>query len=197
MRMPRAGVGGRDPVSISEEQVMAHLDWLMTRSEPGSEMHHLVVASVPPGAVGPLGLPDGGKVEVSVAAIAPVGAEETERFILRSIVATGVELRGKGHEILFVAFGQEFWMVAPQDRDELARRLEARGRLHEHPAVVEATVVYAACRDGRRWQGRRWLTGPRAGETDSVDLLVGGVVAGEGLGMPVAPVLRRFVGLSV
>lgn len=76
---------------------------------------------------------------------------------------------------MFAALAFEMWMVAPMD--ELARRLHREHRMNEHPDVMELTGVYGACRDGRRWRGRHWLTGPKAGTTDHVDLLSGSASA--------------------
>jgi hypothetical protein len=181
-------------VTIPEEMIMAHLDTLLTSSEPGASMHHLHVVAAPTGAVGPLGVPDEKQLAVKVYAIAPDGDVEVERFIAKVIMAAAVEASEEGAVPLFAGMSQEVWTVHPMD--ELGRRLAGQGRLHEHPDAAELTIVYGASRDGRRWRGRRWLTGPRAGTTENVDLLVGRPHPHEGYGVVGAALVRRLVGIQ-
>ncbi len=60
--------------------------------------------------------------------------------------------------------------------------------------MVEATILYGACRDGRRWKGVRFLTGPKAGTTKDVELLVGQPSPDEAFGA--ANLLRKLVGMT-
>jgi hypothetical protein len=178
---------------ISEELIMSYLNNLLESSEPGATMHHLYVVSAPAGAVGPLGLPDESQAGLSVYAIAPTAEVDVEQFIARTVATAGTEHAAKGRVVLFAALSQEAWAV--KTMDALARRLLAEGRLFEHPDMVEMTMVYGACRDGRRWRARRWLTGADAGQTEDVELLVGRVDPREGRG-PATPLVRKLVGLS-
>jgi hypothetical protein len=182
-------------VSIPEEMIMSHLDSLLTSSHPGDAMHHLYVVYVPKDAVGPLGIPTEGQLMFDVNAIAPVGPIDVDKFIVDSMWAAGLRHQRRGEKILFVAANQEMWEVEPEDFDDHARDLLRKGHLQDHPDSVEVTIVYAVARDGRRWLGRRWLTGPKAGQTGDTDLIVGTPRRSEGYGLPFAPVLRRLVGM--
>lgn len=180
-------------VTIPEELIMRHLDALMTDSEPGDRLHHLHVVSAPAGAIGPLGLPAESQLKTTIYAIAPTEDVDAEEFITTVILAAAAETRRDGTLALFAALNQQVWAVRPMD--DLGRRLLRAGRLFEHPNVADLTVVYAACRDGRRWRGQRWLTGPRAGTSEHVDLLVGQPAQDEGVGLASAA-LRRLVGIG-
>lgn len=188
-------------MSIPEEMIMNRLDDLLTSSEASAVLHHLDVVSAPQDAVGPLGLAAEEQLEFTRAAIAPVfpyssqGNIGTDEFIMKSIGGVGLDHQRRGHLILFAAISQEMWHVDREHFDDRARELLKKGRLGEHPDSVEETIVYAAARDGRRWRGRRRLTGPKAGQTEAVDLLVGEPTRQEVFGLPFAPVLRRLVGL--
>jgi hypothetical protein len=177
---------------------MKHLDSLLTSSGPGASMHHLHVIAAPAGALGPFGVPEEGELNTKIYAIAPV-AEPGERFdvgefIAKAIVSAAVEAGQENLTVLFAALAQEMWTADPVD--DHARRLMREGRLAEHPNAVEVTVVYGACRDGRRWRGRHWLTGPKAGTSEHVDLLVGLPRPHEGYGVDAAPLIRQLVGLD-
>lgn len=179
---------------LSEETIMRHLDRLLSSSEPGAELHHLYVVEAPMGAVGPLRLLDEEKTHLSVYAILPTGNVDPERFTMQVVVAAAVEADKRDNVIVFAGLSQEVFAV--EGMDDLGRRLGAEHRLGEHPRAVEMTMVYAACRDGRRWTGVRWLTGERAGTTGNVRTLVGGPDRREGSGMVAASALRRLVGLT-
>lgn len=185
-------------MTIPEELIMRHLDMLLTSSDPGDSMHHLHVITAPPGAIGPLGLPDEKKLETTVYALAPT-SPDVQNFTADVIATAAMEARAADNLILFAALSQEVWTVKLDKGDaaslELSRRLQRESRLHEHPAAVEVTIVYAASRDGRRWRGRRWLTGPNAGTTQDAELLVGPPHPNEGNGVACAPLVRRLVGL--
>lgn len=156
-------------------------------------MHHLHVLAAPPGAVGPLGLPDETQIKATIYAIAPDESVSVGEFIAKVVMAAAVEAHDAGTVVLFAALGQEVWTVSPMD--ELARRLGGEGRLSEHPDAAEVTLVYGAARDGRRWRGRHWLTGPKAGTTEDIEPLVGRPQPQEGV-VTCAPLLRRLVGMD-
>lgn len=179
-------------MSISDERIMGGLDWLLTHAEPGSVLDHLLVVSAPRAAIGPLGLVDDDKAEGSVYAIGLTRDVDEEQFIAKTIVASGIDLTKRGHVILWAGLSKE--LVTVQNMDDHARRLLAESRLEEHPRAVEVTVVYAACRDGRRWRGRRWLTGPQAGQSEDAVMLIGPPDLQEQAGQPT--LVRRLVGLS-
>ena len=173
---------------------MTALNWLLTASEPGDALHHLHAVAAPEDGIGPLGVADENKLRPSVYVIAADrDAEPVERFLRKTFIAAGIEHTRKGEVILFAALSQEGGVVDPVDG--LSRRLLTTGRLQEHPDVAEVTMVYAAARDGRRWRGRRWLTGPKAGVTEDVRLLVGRPVRFEGSGITGADLIRRLVGM--
>lgn len=182
---------------IPEDRIVKCLNFLLGQAEPGAAMHHLSVISCPQGAVGPLGTVDPEQLKQTFASIAyhPVPEETCEQFVARSVMAVGIEQVRTGMTVVFAAISQEMCTVQSPRVDELARRLMAQGRLSEHPDAVEATLVYGACRDGRRWQSRRWVTGPQAGKVEDAVMLVGPPTAREG-SLPVAPLVRRLVGQS-
>lgn len=180
---------------LSEETLMRHLNSLLSSSEQGDMIHHLHVVSAPADAVGPLGTIDEAKIHSAVYAIVPTGDVDPEMFTAQVIVMAGVEEVKRNARVLFAGLSQE--MVTVSDGDDLARDLRRRGKLSEHPRAVEATVLYAAARDGRRWRGIRWLTGERAGTTDKVDIIVGKVTPQEGSGVRAAELVRRLVGIDM
>lgn len=173
--------------------IMQHLDSLLTGSDPGDQMHYLHVIAAPVGAVGPLGLPDESQLKSTVYAIAVDQSVSVQEFVGKVIMAAAVEAAQANTVVQFAALSQEMWTVSPMD--ELAQRLARQGRMHTHPRAAEVTLVYAAARDGRRWRGRRWLTGPKAGTTENIDLLVGPPQPQESFGITAAPLLRRLVGI--
>lgn len=188
-------------VSIPEEMIMSTLDLLLTGSEPGQEIQHLHTIAAPSGAVGPLGLADEGKLKVCVYAIVPDDTPaKTMAFIRQSIVAAAIQHREKNQDVLFAGLSHEFFCVegglGEVGRRAEVERLQRAGELHTHPDAVEMTSVYAACKDGRRWQGVRYLTGPKAGQTAGVDMFVGRVCAGEGFNLSTSPLVRRLAGLG-
>jgi hypothetical protein len=182
-------------VLVSDERIMKHVELLLGQADPGDAMHGLHVVALPDGAVGPLGVPSEEQLKVAVYAImADVeSGVPVEDFITRVITAAAVEHVGRGEQILFAALSQEMWAVVGPDAK--AQELSAQGRLREHPRAGEVTVVYAACADGRRWRGRRWVTGPLAGEEAVIEVLVGPAQHNEGQGVTNAPLVRRLVGL--
>lgn len=181
---------------LSEDTIMRHLDNLLSSSEPGAEIHHLHVVEAPLGAVGPLGLFDEEKTRVCVYAILPTGDVDPEEFAMQVVVSAAVEADKRNNVVVFAGLSQEMVGLKNEDVDDLARRIRAENRsLIEHPKAFEATVLYAACRDGRRWTGRRFLTGDLAGTTEGVETLVGAPDRNEGAIVRAAPALRRLVGI--
>lgn len=171
---------------------MKHLDFLLTSSEPGSDIHHLHVLAGPLNA---FGLPDTDKLEFSVYAIAPTGSVDPEQFLAQTLVAAGVNEVQKGRAIAFAGLSKEAWAVLHDGNDGLYDKLKAQGKLEEHPNACEITMLYAACRDGRRWRGRRWLTGPQAGKSEDVTVLVGEPTPGEDGGIRAGRLVRALVGI--
>jgi hypothetical protein len=114
---------------------------------------------------------------------------------MQVVMAAAVDADKRDNVIFFAGLSQE--MVGVAEPDDLVRDLRAQRRsLAEHPQAVEVTLMYAACRDGRRWQGRRYLTGERAGTTEQVDTLVGAPDRREGSSVRAAWALRRLVGIQ-
>lgn len=180
-------------MSIPEEQIMSHLDNLLTSSKPGATLQYLHMVVAP---MGPLGLPDESKAEVFIYAIVPdESSEATMDFVRKTIVSAALDHSQHKRVPLFAGLSHEFWSVMKDDADEMAERLSKEGRLCEHPAAVELTTVYAACRDGRRYQSARYLTGPKAGETHDVRTWIGPICQSEGWGLSTSPLVRRLVGL--
>lgn len=184
-------------MSLPEDEIMKHLNHLLTSSSPGDELHHLHVIAVPADAVGPLGTADRDKQHVSVYAIAADHAssgERPEQFVARTVMAAALHAAQAGQVVLFAGLTQEAWAVDPMDK--LAVELQRKQRLDEHPNVGELTLMYAATRDGRRWRGRRWLTGPQAGQTKDIETLVGRPTDSEAWGIFAAPLVRKLVGMA-
>ena len=182
-------------MSIPESMIDRTIEHLFSQSDPGDEIHYLHVISAPKGAIGPLGVPDENKLEVTIAAIVPdtPTPQEVPAWIRKACAGVYAKHVNEGKLIMFAAVSQEVW-VAPVG-DELGARLQREGRLHEHPDAAELTIVYGAARDGRRWRGSRYLTGPEAGKGES-DMLVGRVTPDEISGICAAPVLLKMVGLA-
>lgn len=186
-------------MSIGEDLIMHHLDWHLSQSEPGSMLHHLSALRAPADAVSPFGGVDPAQLGTYMYVVVPDGDTPAEDMIARVVMAATVEAHRDGHVIHFAALSQEMWWVSADEDNEdsrLGRRLLAEGRpLSEHPNSAEVTVIYAACRDGRRWRGRRWLTGPQAGQTQEAELLVGSPRRGESHGVSSERLVRGMVGL--
>lgn len=172
---------------------MAHLNWHLTQSEPGSALHHMSVLRAPSSALSPFGLIDETKIKMEMWCIVPDGPRP-EELIAGAMAQATVKALRNGEPIVLAVFSQQMWGVEPPD--DLSRRLVAEGKpLAEHPRVMEVTVLYAAAVDGRRWRGRRYLTGPRAGETQDATLLVGTPVRGESHGIAPERLMRAMVGM--
>lgn len=163
-------------MTVPEEDLTRHLNFLLKSSEPGDTIDHLLVSA---GPGGPFGLPDPEKLEVSCYAIAwqPGHGDDCATFTTKVLTMAGIDHVKKGMRIVFAGLAQE--RVAVVGADDLSRRLAREGRLEEHPRAGEVTTMYAACADGRRWHERRWLTGPKAGQTEPTELLAGPLYAAE------------------
>lgn len=181
---------------IPEDMITRHLNMLLHDSEPGAEMQYLHVVSTPNGAAsGPFGIPEESKLEVVIAAIVPdvPTPQEVPNWIRKACVGIYAKHVNEGKTIMFAAVGQEVWTAA---NDELCRKLQAGGSLSEHPEAAEVTIVYGACRDGRRWRGYRYLTGPNASQTAEIQMLIGPSQPTETLGIIAAPIIHRMVGID-
>ncbi len=182
---------------IPDEKINDLLHVYFGESTPGDELHHLVLATTAPDEVNALGLPDPDKMRMSVFAIAPVGSEEDPgRFVAKSIIGATVEMAQRRHVVHFAVLTMEIHTI-PKDGNEVtenrARRMSADNVLHEHPDAVEATQLYAACRDGRRWHGQHILTGPHAGTVIGPELLHGPITDDEDALWP--RLVRQAVGI--
>jgi hypothetical protein len=175
--------------------IMDQLNYLLGLDDPDSMLHHMHVVAAAAAGIGPLGLPLQGELGTSVYTMM-VDEPDVENWIIRTIARAELEHRRRGETPQFVALNQSMWWVETEHFDPLARKLMHEGRLHEHPHVIDMSLVYGAARDGRRWRGRRRLSGERAGELDQVELLVGRPRAGEWYGMPAVPHLLRLVGVG-
>jgi hypothetical protein len=181
-------------VTIPEDMITKHLNYLLESSDPGDSLHHLITVSVPVDEpVGPLGLPEESKLAVSFFAIAADDCDGSiEDFIIKVLAGAAVNHFESRQTILFAALSQEVWAV--ENMDAATRKMIDAGRLHEAPGAAESTVVYGAARDGRRWRSRRWLTGPKAGQNVDVEMLMGPPSRGEFFGMKAGRPLRLLVG---
>lgn len=166
-------------MGVADDVIDGYLNGLLTGSSPGASIHHLLLAVE---GRSPLGLPSG-DVEVFMYAIAPVGPAgfDAEGYVAQQVARAVEEHRGQRRVVAFAGLAMETFALTVSDEAGLreARRLQSQGRLQEHPDAAEATVLYAAVRDGRRWLGRRLLTGRRAGEVLGPTLRVGGLGADE------------------
>ena len=181
---------------IPEDLIMKNLKWLLETSEPGAEMHHLHVIAAPKSAMGPLGVVDPEKLETTVYALLYVQDAELSvpQFIAGVFMKAALDHKQEQKTILFAAMSIEVFGV--ESDDELARKLSRERRLSEHPDVVELTVAYGACRDGRRWRGVRYLTGSRAGQTEDANVLIGPVSSVEENFAGYGWMLRGLVGIG-
>lgn len=166
-------------------------------SDPGDANHHLVLAYALPNA---LGLP-GDDLSRHVCVIAPVwdagsGMEPPGQFVPRAVI-DAITSVPSGALIQMVTFTVETHIVPPTDdeaKENRQRRMLADHQLHEHPDAAEATLLYAASRDGRRWCGTHWLTGPKAG-TILGPIEVAGPPTNDDRKAPCGQTIRRAVGI--
>jgi hypothetical protein len=165
---------------IPEDVIDGYLSSLFGSSEPGTTLHTLVIAQTKPGvSTGALGLPE---LETTLYAI-DAGPDITAEEMVSQVIFKAIhEARETGAVLHFVGLGLEVHIVRADDNEIAENRvrvMHADRKLHEHPAAVEATVLYAACRDGRRWSGTHTLTGPEAGNKVGPVVRAGAVVPGE------------------
>lgn len=161
---------------LPDDVVDGYLSGLLGTSDPGDTMHHLLVSSGGTAAMNAFGQPIPGKLEVTIYAMAPDDSVDADGFVAKTIMAAVVDARQKNRTIYFAALAREVHVVIADGTElteNLARRLGADKKLHEHPSAVEVTQLYAVCRDGRRWAGEHYLTGPKAGTVDGPTLLQG------------------------
>lgn len=161
---------------IPQDVIDGYLSGVFGQSEPGAALHRLLVATAP-ATSGPLGIPE---LAVTYYAIDASGDRDPEGFIAKTIMASVVEAFEKSAVVHFAGLTMEVDSVdtGPSEREQVDALL-AEHRLRDHPAAIEVTRLYAACRDGRRWVGEHFLTGPRAGTVDGPHLRIGGLSPGE------------------
>lgn len=158
-----------ESATSTDAQIDGYLTVLFGHSEPGQTIHHLLVAATEPGVDRP---------DVSVFGILPTEDVNPEEFIAQTIAVAILEAMKAGRSIHFAGLAVEAHAVFyPDDGNEvtenLARRLHADHKLQEHPEAVEVTRLYAAARDGRRWVGEHFLTGPYAGRVSGPTVVAG------------------------
>lgn len=161
---------------IPDELIEGYLASLLGNSEPGQALHHLMFATAAAADLTPLGIPQTDKLKVHIYAIAPTADVDAGRFITQTIQTAIVEARQRQTLPYFAGLAIEAHTVADDGTEvteNLARRLGADRQLQDHPAAVEVTLLYAACRDGRRWIGEHILTGAEAGTIVGPELRVG------------------------
>lgn len=180
---------------ISEDTIMKHLDFHLTQADPGDLLHHLTVLRAKNCEVGPFGGFDASKLHTMMYAIAPVG-DVAEDLVLGTVVRALADARKEDTTIVFASLGMQMWGLLDGADKELADRLLSSGEpLGKHPDSMEYTVIYGVCADGRRWRGRRHVTGPRAGQTEDVEMLVGRPTPGESHGVLAERALLKLVGI--
>lgn len=178
---------------IPEEEINKHLEFLLTNSDPGDALGAMHIVTCPRT---PLGQPDVDKREASVFVMAfgPTDDGMTpEDYVILTVANADQRFRDANQIPLFAGLKQEMFSVEPFD-EQAADLIRAGKSIGEHPRAGELTVVYAAARDGRRWLGRRWLTGPQAGTTEGPALLKGPQDPHEGLGH-MSRAVRKLVGI--
>ena len=161
---------------IPDDAIDGYLSAIFGDSEPGAMLHTMLLAVAEP-ETGPLGLP---KIATTLYAIDPSGPNGGDPFVAKAIRAAVAEKLREGCVIEFAGLAIEAHIVDIPDNDEVAenkaRVMHGDRRLSEHPAAVETTVLFAACRDGRRWTGMHYLTGPKAGTVLGPELHQGTLV---------------------
>lgn len=168
---------------ISDDLIETYLNNLFGSSAPGDDIHSLVF-SVADDFAGrtALGVIPSDKVEVRFHAIVPTVEVDGDHFIAQTITRAIAEAQADKKVVHFAGLAIEANAVV-DDGSEVtenrARRLMADRKLQEHPAAIELTRLYAACRDGRRWTGEHYLTGPKAGTIDGPHLRMGGLAPEE------------------
>lgn len=159
-------------MTVPDDEILKTIDWMLRSSEPGDALHHLYLAHLDRDPLGRSCL-----VHAMVAAIAAEkaeGLESPDTFIPKAIVTTIKQTTTDHGPLYLVVLALEVF----------------RGD-------VEATQVYAAVADGRRWYGAHYLTGPRAGQVDGPHALPSGAPLAEAERvMPHARLVRQAVRLT-
>lgn len=186
-------------MSIPDTEIDQYMSTLLGHSSPGGALHHLLLVTAERDALRtPLGIIDPDSLKITMNAIAPVGGDQAEadQFITDSIVTSIGRVVTKGEVIHFAGLAMEFHHVMATSSSDHAtiQRMQDKGQLHHHPDVVEATRLWAASHDGRRWVGTHYLTGPQAGTIEGPSLRWGTISADELGDRP--RLIRRAVGLK-
>lgn len=153
-------------MNVPDEKIEGWLDHMLSQADPGDSTHTLVLAHAKPGALGVA------ELESTYAVLAYVPTEQfptIERFITVAISKLAHEARADG-PIYLAVLAVEGVRVnltnAGEEVENRARRMQGDGQLMDHELAEEVTFLYAACADGRRWHGKRWYRGARAGKKD-------------------------------
>ena len=183
---------------IPDDMIDKYIGGMLNNSSAGDSMHQLLISSATPGGYNAFGLPDQDKLKATMYGIIPTAEVEPEGFVAQTVRTAIAEQREAGLTPIFAALTIEAYSIVTRPTDEvaenLARRLVADDKLDEHPDAVEVTMLYAACRDGRRWAAQHILTGPRVGETIGPTNRIGPLEHAER--RPVRWLVRSVVGLG-
>lgn len=179
---------------IPQDLIDKCLRQLLDNPSPGDTLHTMVVVTEDPAERARLGFIDPDKLDVDVWMLNPCRAMSPDQLFSdtakRIVVQTILEKR----LLHFAGLGVVGEMLAtpiPEgvNADDVPP-VDPRG----HPDAVQAVVLLAACRDGRRWSGWRFLDGPQAGKQAGPELH-----ATKRLASPervsVAKIVRSMVGL--
>jgi hypothetical protein len=178
-------------VILPDDEALNLIRAIFGQSVPGANLHSLLLAREDTNG---LGLP---APVTEVIALAPAydNALPVDGFVADAIRRCAHQ-PGKPAPLL-AALVMENVMV-PKDVDDAAKALAAQlsrqGRLQEHPAALEITMLYAATADGRRFSGCQWLTGPRATQMEGPTVWARGT-RGPQDRWPHAHLIRAAVGL--
>jgi hypothetical protein len=152
-------------IILDDDAALSTIQAVFGHSEPGAEIHSLVLVRK---GLTALGVPE---LVTSMDAIAPAydNALDAERFIdasIRSAAADPTQPQPLLAVFVMEAVSISEDVLADEVQENNARLLLAAGRLRQHSQAVELSRLYAAAADGRRWTGQHWLTGPQAGEIE-------------------------------
>jgi len=155
---------------MTDEEISDCLAHLLTTSNPGDTLHHLLLV---PEVRTPLGV-----AEIGPSTMVVIDeAMRDETFLPRAVMSAILNAARKGR-IIFAALALEVFAIYDSDMagadeasENRARRLAADHLVGQHEKAVESTLLYAAAADGRRWTGDRIITGDRAGLTVGPELI--------------------------
>jgi hypothetical protein len=180
-------------IIIDDDEALNTVGVFFGQSEPGATLSHLILVRE---GRSKADLPEPQSYIYAIDACHD-NARENEEFIAKTLYVAAHE-PDVGPPLLAV-FTMELIHVPDVDLDEVAenraRVLHHNGRLDEHPQAVEATRLYAAAADGRRWTGMHWLTGPRSGDIEGPTFWDRGSRGPMDTDWPFARMIRRTVGL--